>query len=212
MNVLSRVALPAGLLAATLTAAVTNGVAAPADRLIFVAFHYTFLGPSSHPEWLRSMMRDITSLGSTFVLTFVVAAAFLYLAAARRERLGFLLVASASLAGLSSSMMKQLTSRARPDLVEPGMVEVTNSFPSGHAFLSAAILLTLAGLIARTAKTDARRIVIMSVAVLIVFLVGISRIYLGVHWPSDVAAGWCLGVAWAAITLYVANVITKTAR
>jgi undecaprenyl-diphosphatase len=209
MNLLTRVALPAGLLAALLTVAVTSGGAAPADRLVFVAFHHTFLGPSGHPEWLRSMMRDITSLGSTFFLTFVVAAAFFYLAAARRERLGFLLVASATLASVSSSSMKQLTSRARPDIVEPGMVEVTNSFPSGHAFLSAAILLTLAGLLARTAKTDARRIVIMSVAVITTFLVGISRIYLGVHWPSDVAAGWCLGAAWAAITLHVAKAMQQ---
>lgn len=149
------------------------------------------------PRWLEEAMRDFTALGSMGVLGLVVAAAAGFLALARRRRTaGFVLAACLSGALLSTGL-KLTFARPRPDLVPHGAEVFTASFPSGHALLSALVYLTLAALVARTLQRRRLRLFVLALAAALTVLVGVSRIYLGVHWPSDVLAGWAAGAAWA---------------
>jgi undecaprenyl-diphosphatase len=149
------------------------------------------------PPWLKEAARDITSLGSFSVL-FLVAALAIGFLAVRRQRAAAMLVAFSIAGGTAlSTLLKMGFDRPRPELV-PHMAEVfTASFPSGHAMLSAVTYLTLGALVARIQEARATRIYVMAGAVLITLVVGASRIYLGVHWPSDVLGGWCIGSSWA---------------
>ncbi|RWP81296.1 MAG: phosphatase PAP2 family protein [Mesorhizobium sp.] len=143
------------------------------------------------PLWLQGAMRDITSLGSGSVLVLIVTAVIVYLLLIRRPATAlFIFVAVAGL-------RKAGIDRPRPELVSHLVNETTLSFPSGHAMLSAVTYLTLGALAARFLPGRTTKIYVLSLAVLTTLLVGISRIYLGVHWPSDVLAGWCAGFVWA---------------
>jgi undecaprenyl-diphosphatase len=149
------------------------------------------------PRWMHEMVRDFTALGSTGVLTIVTLAAVGFLVMSGRRRTSvFVLGCVLGGVGLGNAL-KIGFSRPRPELV-PHSVEVfTNSFPSGHAMMSAVVYLTLGNLIARTEERASMRFFILAVATFLTVLVGISRIYLGVHWPTDVLAGWTLGACWA---------------
>jgi undecaprenyl-diphosphatase len=101
------------------------------------------------------------------------------------------------LADISSEGLKGLYGRPRPDLVPHGAYVYSASFPSGHSTLSAATFLTLAALIASLESARGTKRMVFTLAAMLILAIGFSRIYLGVHWPSDVLAGWCLGGAWA---------------
>jgi undecaprenyl-diphosphatase len=149
------------------------------------------------PRWFEEFMRDLTGLGGHGVLGLVLLAvsSFLLLAGLRRTAASVL---AACLSGaLLSSLLKHFFARPRPDLVPHGAYVMTASFPSGHALLSALVYLTLAALVARQLQRRRLRLHVICVAVVLTLLVGISRVYLGVHWPSDVLAGWAIGAAWA---------------
>jgi undecaprenyl-diphosphatase len=149
------------------------------------------------PRWLEEVARDVTALGGNAVLTGVTLAVIGFLALARKRGAALLVAASVGGGMALSTLLKLGFARPRPDLV-PHAVEVyTASFPSGHAMLSAITYLTLGALLARVQPRWRLRIYILALAVLVTLLVGSSRVYLGVHWPSDVAAGWCVGAAWA---------------
>ena len=149
------------------------------------------------PKWLPDAMTSLTALGSTFVLLLVIAASTVYLLLGRRPRTALFVLAGAGGGVAMAGLLKLVYARPRPNLV-PHLVDVTStSFPSGHATDSAIVYLTLATLIARTVPDQALRIYLIGVAVLLTLLIGVSRVYLGVHWPSDVVAGWTIGAAWA---------------
>ncbi len=149
------------------------------------------------PVWLEEAMRDLTSLGSTSVLIFAVAVSIVYLLLAGRPSLAVFILVAVVGGQLLSSVLKLGIERPRPELV-PHLAQVyTLSFPSGHAMLSAVTYLTLGSLLARAMPSRALKVYVMAVAVVATLLVGVSRVYLGVHWPSDVLAGWCAGSAWA---------------
>ena len=94
----------------------------------------------------------------------------------------------------------------------PHLTMVDNaSFPSGHAMISAAILLTIGAMISETVTSTGARVYIMVFAGVLVFLIGLSRLYLGVHWPTDVLAGWCLGGVWAMIVFAVNRMLRRRA-
>ncbi len=112
---------------------------------------------------------------------------------------------------LLSTGLKLFFRRPRPDLVPHGMETFTASFPSGHAMLSAIAYLTLAILLARVERSGKVKAFVMGLGVVTTLLVGISRIYLGVHWPSDVLAGWCIGAAWASLCWFVALQLQRQA-
>jgi undecaprenyl-diphosphatase len=149
------------------------------------------------PWWFERFAVDMTALGGHSVLGLLCVIVTAYLLLRRRSATAWLLLGSAAGAMLASALLKELVGRARPDLVEH-LVEVTSpSFPSGHAMLSASIYLTLGMLLARQVAEPAVARFFIGVAAGIIVLIGLSRVYLGVHWPSDVLGGWLLGTMWA---------------
>jgi len=156
------------------------------------------------PRWLEEVARDVTALGSTVILSYATLASVGYLALSRRRSAAWPVLAAVAGGTLLSSLLKLGFDRPRPDLV-PHAVEVyTASFPSGHAMLSAVTWLTLGALMMRVEPRRRVKAYVMAMAVLTTLMVGASRVYLGVHWPTDVLAGWCLGAAWALLCWLVA--------
>ncbi len=149
------------------------------------------------PVWLEGAVRDITSLGSMVVLVLVTLGAVIYLLLIRRRFEALLVLFTVAGGQALSSLLKLGIDRPRPELVSHLADVQTLSFPSGHAMLSAVVYLTLGSLLAAHAASRALKIYALSVAVLLTLLVGASRAYLGVHWPSDILAGWSIGFAWA---------------
>jgi undecaprenyl-diphosphatase len=148
------------------------------------------------PVWVEEAARDITALGSFSVLGIVVIAAVIDMIL-RRKILTAAFIAVAVLGGtIVSSALKAIVDRPRPDLAAAGRV-FTASFPSGHATLSAVVYLTLGVLLAEAAKGRSLAFYYCALAIFLTIIIGLSRVYLGVHYPTDVIAGWSLGTAWA---------------
>jgi undecaprenyl-diphosphatase len=157
------------------------------------------------PPWLKGVMRDLTALGSPALLTLFVAGVGGALLA-RRQYHAFVLMIVATLgARLLNMVLKDVFGRPRPD-ANLHLTEVRSlSFPSGHAMDSAVIYLILAALLMRLVQPRALKLYFLGFAVLMTFLAGFSRVYLGVYYPSDVLAGWVAGLAWAVLCWSVAN-------
>jgi undecaprenyl-diphosphatase len=184
---------------------VGEGSTAALDRKILLSLRNPLdISDPLGPRWLEETMRDITGLGSMFTIAFVTLSVVLFLAMTERRRIAVFLVAAIGGGLVASTVLKLFYVRPRPDLVPHGMEVFTASFPSGHAMMSAIAYLTLAGLLARVERGRGVKILTLVIGVFVTLLVGISRIYLGVHWPSDVVAGWCVGAAWAALCWFVA--------
>lgn len=157
------------------------------------------------PRWLTEAMRDLTALGSFLVLGFLTLAAAGYLCFRRLFGLSALVLAAAGGGIALSAALKSLFERQRPDLIPHDMALYTSSFPSQHSMMAAVVYLTLAALLARIQPTRALRIYLLLLAVALSVAVGLSRVYLGVHWPSDVLAGWSAGAAWATFCWLIAR-------
>ena len=177
---------------------VTEGDGASIDRAIMLAMRVAgHPDQPAGPAWLPSAMRDVTALGSSTILTFVVIAASVFLWLHGKRRSALLVVLATTLGSTVVTIIKALVGRARPDLFERLMAETSHSFPSGHAANSAIIYLTLATLLFPVVPERRMRAFLLAVALLLTGMVGLSRVYLGVHWPSDVIAGWAFGALWA---------------
>ncbi len=149
------------------------------------------------PRWFEEMMRDFTALGGTGVLVLMVLAVAGFLALTRKGHAALAVIIAVTGGVLVSQTMKWAYARPRPELVPHGAEVYTASFPSGHAMMSAIVYLTLGAMLARTQSGQAVKAYVLAVAVFLTVLVGTSRVYLGVHWPTDVLAGWMLGATWA---------------
>lgn len=159
------------------------------------------------PSWLPGVAVDLTALGGSTVVTLVVVLVAGFLLMQRLWLTALALVLATSTGGQMVWLIKRTIGRARPDLV-PHLVDVSNaSFPSGHATNSAIIYLTMAGLVAQVARERAVRRYVLGLAVVLVGAIGMSRVYLGVHWPSDVLAGWSAGTGWAALWWWIAATV-----
>ncbi|WP_342666333.1 phosphatase PAP2 family protein [Muricoccus aerilatus] len=204
-------AVAAGLFGfAKLAAEVTEGDTLAFDRHILLTLRNPAdLSDPVGPRWLEEAARDVTALGSHVILTYVTLAVvgFLLLSGRRASALFTALAIGGGM--LVSSVLKIGFARPRPDLV-PHAVEVyTASFPSGHAMLSAVAYLTLGALLMRVAPLGRTKFYVLAVAILTTLMVGISRVYLGVHWPTDVLAGWCGGAGWALLCWIVLNALQR---
>jgi len=208
LGLLVGLSLSAGLLFAfvELAGEVLEGETLAFDKTILLALR-SAADPNEPggPWWLARMARDITSLGSTTILTLTTVAALGFLLLLRKRGAALLVLVSVGGGMTLSSTLKALVGRARPDLVPHGDIVVTASFPSGHAMLSAIVYLTLGALLAQFVAGRRVKAYLLVCAMLLTLLVGASRVYLAVHWPTDVLAGWCVGAAWAALCWIVAE-------
>ena len=160
------------------------------------------------PAWVHEMVRDITALGSFALLGLMVLGVCSYLLLVRMRAAALLVVVSVLGGTLLSTVLKMSYNRPRPDL-NAMSTQFTASFPSGHAMLSAVTFLTLGAVLAQLAPTRTLRIFIFTLAIFLTAIVGSSRIFMGVHYPSDVLAGWCLGAAWALLCSTVAIILQR---
>lgn len=157
------------------------------------------------PRWLEEVARDVTALGGFTTLGLIVFAVcgLLWLLGKRRT-VAFVLVAILG-ALLLNYGLKGVFERPRPDLVPHGSLVYSASFPSGHSLMATATYLTLGALLARVLSGRSLKIYVFSLALAVALLVGCSRVYLGVHWPTDVLAGWSAGAAWALLCWFIAR-------
>ena len=149
------------------------------------------------PGWFEEFGRDVTALGGFGILTCLTFAAAGFLWLSGRHRSMLLLLASVGGGQLLSTVFKRGFDRPRPDLVPHEAVVYTASFPSGHAMMAAVTWLTLAAMLARVQPNRVLKAYVLALGIIVSAAVGVSRIYLGVHWPTDVLAGWTAGAAWA---------------
>jgi undecaprenyl-diphosphatase len=157
------------------------------------------------PSWVEELARDVTALGSAGILALITVAAAGFLVLQRKRPLALYLLAAVAGGTILSSLLKWGFARPRPDLVAHGQVVYTSSFPSGHSMLSAVAFLTLGALLASGQTNRAMHAYLIGLAVFLTLIVGVSRVYLGVHWPTDVLAGWTAGAAWALLCWVVAR-------
>ncbi|MES2880105.1 MAG: phosphatase PAP2 family protein [Pseudomonadota bacterium] len=165
---------------------------------------------AGHP-WLASVMRDLSGLGSTAVLTLFTVATVGYLALVSARATAVLVLASVMSGSVLVSVFKAAFGRVRPDIGYAEFMVPSLSFPSGHASMSAIVFLTLGVLIAVTRRRLAERAYILMTASLLTALVGLSRVALGVHWATDVLGGWAFGAAWAIAWLLLARQLARRA-
>lgn len=198
LRLLAILAVLAALVTAFLVLAseVAEGETAGFDRAILLAFRATPADPIG-PPWLEASVVHISALGSAAVTTLVTLIAVAYLALADRRRYALLVAGCALGTELWMALLKASYGRVRPTEVvaldPPGGL----SFPSGHSMISTTLYLTLAVLVARALPHRRLRIFAVAVGAGLAVMIGVSRVYLGVHYPTDVLAGWTVGLAWA---------------
>jgi undecaprenyl-diphosphatase len=199
-----------GLLFLRVASEVAEGDTLSADRFLIRALR----DPADPaltigPAWLRTAMIDFTALGGPPVLTLLTVFAIGYLLAARRAATALFVAASVIGGSTLGILLKSAFVRPRPDIVAHLVDVHSASFPSGHALNSAIVYLTLGALLARTQASRPVKAYLLGAAILLTLIVGSSRVYLGVHWPSDVVAGWCVGAAWAALCAMLARLLQR---
>lgn len=140
-----------------------------------------------------------TTLGGMLSMALLSAALLVYFLVKNQRASALLLIASVGGATLANLGLKALFQRSRPDMFETFIVETSYSFPSGHAMVSAAFTLCLILLFWHTKW----RWLGATLGILFVLLVGISRPYFGVHYPSDILAGWCASAGWVLLVFFV---------
>jgi undecaprenyl-diphosphatase len=161
------------------------------------------------PRWLAEAARDVTALGSVSVLTLVVCAVGGFLVLVRRWRTLALVVGSTVGGAVVNTLLKSLFARPRPTVVPHLTHVLTESFPSGHAMLSAIVYLTLGAVVAQLVERRRQRAYLVGVALALTLVIGLTRVYLGVHYPTDVLGGWMAGLAWALLTAVVARAVKR---
>jgi undecaprenyl-diphosphatase len=180
------------------------------DRAILLLFR----NPADHldpvgPVWVESAVRDITALGGTVVILILTLSAAGFLLLSGKPGAALYVVVAIAGATLLSFLIKAGIERPRPDLFPHGAPVYTASFPSGHATGAAATYLTLGALLARFQPHRRLKLYLLTLAAILTLLIGLSRLYLGVHWPSDVLAGWTLGASWALLCWLVARQLQR---
>jgi undecaprenyl-diphosphatase len=183
-----------------LARAVTTGATQSFDESILLALRDPAdLAKPIGPEWIEGSILDLTALGSSTILWMIVAVVVGFLLLQTRYRTAIVVLTAAASGEILSSLLKQAFNRPRPSVVPHLRAVYSTSFPSGHAMQSTIVYLTLAAILMRAASDRSTKIYILLVAVLLSALAGVSRVFVGVHYPSDVMAGWIAGLIWASI-------------
>ena len=158
------------------------------------------------PAWLQGVVLDLTALGGPTVLWLVVLSVVGFLLLQGRYHTAVVVMVTAASGDVLNVILKNLFLRPRPEVV-PYLRDVsgTTSFPSGHAMESAIIYLTLGAMLMQLAERRLTKIYCIGLAVFLTLLVGVSRVYLGVHYPTDVVAGWMFGFFWASLCWIIAK-------
>lgn len=181
---------------AGLAGEVREGDVFSVDRIILMAFRVP-----GHPDiaigprWVQESARDITALGGFTVLTLVTLAAIVLLAMHGRRAQATVFAVTVIVAQLASGLLKTHFDRPRPTVVPALDLVYSSSFPSGHAMMTPVVYLSLAAIVAAGEHQTSLKVLVLTSAASLVLAVGVSRVYLGVHWPTDVLAGWALGIA-----------------
>lgn len=199
IGLLSFALLTGGLcLFVALTGLVVHGGLHGFDEKILLSLrHLDDVARPVGPFWLSHAIGDITALGGVTVLSLITVLATVYLFLARQRAVALFMFLSIMGGWLVSTLLKIGVARPRPEIVTH-LVEVHDmSFPSGHAMLSAVTYLTLGALLSRAERYRSSRIFLIGVGILMTLMIGMSRLYLGVHYPTDVLGGWCAGATWA---------------
>ena len=181
------------------------------DTRAFDEHVFTFIASryDSAPPFWQEAGRDLTALGGVTTITLITAGVTLFLVF-RKQWKGAMFVLVSVLGGLAISLLlKEFFNRDRPALFDHRSHTMTASFPSGHSSNSAVAYLTMAILLAKLVDRPTMKAYIFAVGLLIPILVGFSRVFLGVHWPTDVIAGWLLGLAWGLIVWGVATFLQR---
>jgi len=166
-------------------------------------------GQPRGPWWLQEAAADLTSLGGISVLTLFAVIAFSFLLI-QRKRLSALLLVVGLIGGVAlSEGLKALFERERPPVAYQAVETLNASFPSGHALLSTVFYLTLGVMLTRAFPQKRLKAFVLGSAILIALLIGLTRVYLGAHWATDVLAGWCAGAAWAMALWLVAYAVER---
>jgi undecaprenyl-diphosphatase len=195
---------------AALAKLVLSGWTQPFDEWVLSVFRKTdALRTPVGPAWLQGAALDVTALGSGVVLGLVTFAIVVFLALQGLRRTAIFVGLASTGGWVLNYTLKEIFQRPRPDVV-PHLREVMSlSFPSGHAMTSAAVYLTLGVLLMRISKRRLTKVYCMAMAVLVTVLVGSSRVYLGVHYPTDVLAGWIAGASWALLCWFVERALER---
>lgn len=186
---------------------VMEGETAPFDVLVLT----TAQAWRAANPWITEVMRDLSGVGSTTVLTLITVATTAYLASFRSLRLAVALAGAVCGAALVMRLAKHTIGRLRPDLGLAEFAVSGYSFPSGHSSMSMVVLLCVATAVAPLQQPRAQKAFVLLAASTLAMLVGVSRAALGVHWATDVLAGWLFGAAWsAAATLLFSRLTTPS--
>lgn len=166
-------------------------------------------GDPRGPWWVQEAAADLTALGGISVLTMFALIALTFLLI-QRKRLSAALLVIGLLGGVAlSEGLKALFGRARPPEAFQAVETLNASFPSGHALLSTVFYLTLGVMLTRAFPQRRLKTFVLGAAILIALLIGLTRVYLGAHWASDVIAGWCAGAAWAMVLWLAAYAVQR---
>jgi undecaprenyl-diphosphatase len=196
-----------------LASEVMEGETLAFDRRIMLAFREPGnLSQAIGPSWMASVMMDLTALGGPTVLALVVLTVVGFLLLQGRYWTGLFILATSASGEALSYALKGLFFRPRPTVVPHLREAFSTSFPSGHAMQSAIVYLTLGAILMRLAEGRLTKIYCFAAAMGLTFLVGLSRVYLGVHYPTDVIAGWVVGLLWASTCWLVAQSYEVRAR
>ena len=161
------------------------------------------------PPWLLECMRDVTALGGVTLLAFITVISVVALLVHRHNAQAVVLAVAIPLAQVSSDLFKTFYGRARPTFAVYGDLPISQSFPSGHSTVATATYFLLAVIVASLETRLSVKVLAFAVAAFLSIMIGVSRVYLGVHWPSDVIAGWFLGAAWALAAALGLRTITR---
>lgn len=194
----------------TVTFLVMNDLTDQIDRQIVLTMRNPMdLSDAWGPEWFQETAAELTALGGYPILILVSIFVVIALLIVRKGSAAFFLLATLISGSVVSTVLKLLFNRPRPDLVEHLDKTFTSSFPSAHAMVSMIAWLTLAAIAVRFVKSRSLRIFVLWGAVIIALMIGMTRVYLGVHWPSDVVAGWAMGLSWASFSWLIADAFSQ---